>query len=184
VSDGPGIGPDGSDDRAPTRTLLLGLLALLTVALCASALAGLLLLLGGRRGPSTGTTSPSPAAGKTGRVNAKLLVRGDAVRPLVPGGPPVPIDLVFSNRGWVDLTVTGVRATVAGTDARGCRVEWFSVRTPDTHVLVPARTTRSLAQLGVPRSRWPRLRMTDTSKGQDACRNAVITLHYVATATG
>jgi hypothetical protein len=188
VSEWPeGLDPDGGSRHGPTRQLLPVPLVFLSVALCASALAGLLLLLRGGGSGSGGKPSviarPPLPPGAIGRVNGKLTVRGDAVRPLTPGGPPVPINLVFSNAGRVDLTVTGVRVTVTHTTGHGCRVQWFSVlRTHGSHVSVPAGKTLSLAQLGAPRASWPRLTMTNSGSNQNACRGATVGLRYVATA--
>jgi hypothetical protein len=49
-------------------------------------------------------------------------------------------------------------------------------------LLLPAGTTRTLSDLGVPAAELPAVRMLNTSENQDGCKNA--TLRYTYSATG
>jgi hypothetical protein len=55
----------------------------------------------------------------------------------------------------------------------------FALRHPLT--LKPGRS-RTLAQFGYPRGRWPRIVMRDTTSDQTTCAGARVTLRYTATA--
>ena len=48
---------------------------------------------------------------------------------------------------------------------------------------VPAHSTKSLSDMGVPQVQWPVLTMPDLPTNQDACKGAVFTLLYSGTAT-
>ena len=48
---------------------------------------------------------------------------------------------------------------------------------------VPARSTKSLSDLGIPQAQWPVLTMPDLPTNQDACEGATFTLLYLGTAT-
>jgi hypothetical protein len=103
---------------------------------------------------------------------------------LYPGGPPVAVNLVFTNPNSVPITVQSATMTVAGTSAGGCPASSFAVpgqlgATPT----VPAASTRSLQELGVPQADWPQLRMLDAGD-QDACQGATVRLHFAGAAVG
>jgi hypothetical protein len=49
---------------------------------------------------------------------------------------------------------------------------------------VPASSTRTLAELGVPAAQWPQISIIDLPTNQDGCRTASVTLAYAGTATG
>jgi hypothetical protein len=49
-------------------------------------------------------------------------------------------------------------------------------------VTVPAKATRSLQQLGVDPTNWPRVAMLDLPTSQDGCQGATFTLKYTGTA--
>jgi hypothetical protein len=49
--------------------------------------------------------------------------------------------------------------------------------------VVPANSTRTLTQLGVPQSQWPTVQMLD-SGNQDGCKTASVNLQYSGNATG
>jgi hypothetical protein len=103
---------------------------------------------------------------------------------LYPGGTTVPLNLVFVNSHPAPITVQSVTVSVTSTSAGGCGAANFSVSQQlQATPTVPARTTRSLQDLGVSQSKWPQLRMLDGGN-QDACRNASVNLAYTGTATG
>ena len=112
-----------------------------------------------------------PAAPRAFRMTAS------PVRPLLPGGDPVPVDIAFENLGPAPITVTGVTLTVDGACA--VRVERGLAAAPE----IPAGATRALSELGVPEARWPHLAMDDVGN-QDACRGATIALTLTGSAQG
>ncbi len=103
---------------------------------------------------------------------------------LYPGGPVVPVNLVFANPNDSPITIQDVRVSVRGTSALGCGPSSFVVAAQlAARPSVPARATASLQELGVPQGDWPQLRMVDRGN-QDACQNATVDLAYSGTATG
>jgi large repetitive protein len=103
---------------------------------------------------------------------------------LYPGGPSVPVNLVFTNPNGTPITVQSAAVTVTGTSAGGCDAGDFSVtKQLSATPIVPASSTKSLQDLGVPQSDWPQLQMADNGN-QDGCQNAAVNLGYTGTATG
>ena len=101
---------------------------------------------------------------------------------LYPDGPPVPINLVFTNRGRLRLTVRSVTVKVIRTTARACHPSSFVVvRQLRARPVLPARSTKSLRVLGVPRWNWPQVRMVDRGN-QNACQHARVILSFTGTA--
>ena len=98
-----------------------------------------------------------------------------------------PIDLVITNPYFFDLTVTSVDVTIqdktttpSGAPNPSCvGTENFRLASPfQGPVDVPARSTKSLSQLGIPQSQWPRIEMIDLPRSQDGCKNANFTITY------
>jgi hypothetical protein len=103
---------------------------------------------------------------------------------LYPGAPAVAINLVFTNPNGAPITVQSVTVSVSGTSVAGCGVANFTVSQGLTATpTVPGNTTKSLQDLGVPQTDWPKLQMTGTGN-QDACQSAAVDLTYSGTATG
>ncbi len=103
---------------------------------------------------------------------------------LYPGGAAVPINLVFTNPNGSPITIQSVTVSVAGTSVAACSSGNFTI----AHQLsatptVPANSTRSLQDLGVPQSAWPQLQMV-SSGNQNACQSATVSLSYTGTANG
>jgi hypothetical protein len=130
--------------------------------------------------PVSTTTAPptNPVEGPT--------VSGNLAALLYPGTSQV-LDLVFTNPNSSPVTVAanGVDIVIS-TNSGGCPASPnFSVdRGLTTGVTIPADSTRSLAQLGVPAADWPVIGMIDTHTNQDACEGATLTLNYSVTVTG
>jgi hypothetical protein len=96
-----------------------------------------------------------------------------------PGGSDVPLDLVFSDPGSTQLTVTSVTTSITSTSSGACATSNFTIAQQLTGpVTVPANSAMSLQQLGLPQSSWPKLRMIDTHVNQDACKNVTVNLSY------
>jgi hypothetical protein len=113
-------------------------------------------------------------------------VSGNLTSLLYPGSSE-PLDLVFTNPNTVAVNVAadGVDITIS-TNQAGCpAAPNFTVnRGLTTQVTIPAGSTESLSQLGVPTTDWPVIAMVDTHSNQDACEGAVLTLAYSVTVTG
>ena len=118
-------------------------------------------------------------------ARAALGIAGRPAGRLSPG-IGVPIDLRLTNRRRFALRVIRVTVSIrAKTSRRGCdtrrnfRVRPLMLRHPLR--LGPGRS-RTHAQLGYGRGRWPRIVMRDTPVNQAACAGARVALRYVATA--
>jgi hypothetical protein len=166
---------------------------LVLVAGLAAAVVLLVLLFGVFAGrlPTHGSRTSPPARvaepGSSARVGLgsgqRFEIVARAVDRLLPGGPEVPVDLLFANRGSASMTVHGVTMRVTGVSVAGCDAAGIVVtRQLAATPVVPARSQRSLGQLGVPRSRWPRLRMLERGN-QDACEGATVALALSGSAT-
>jgi hypothetical protein len=123
-------------------------------------------------------SAPAAKVAPTGTFS----LSGRAVGTLFPGGPALPVELAIENPDAAPLTVEAVTMGVAGTSRGTCGASNFLV----SHqlaaiVVVPGHATRSLSQLGIPQSRWPRLRMLETGANQDECAAAGVTLSFDGT---
>jgi hypothetical protein len=173
-----------------TRNRRSGLVVLLLAVAGGVAAAA---LLNGGNGTTNGIFSPprgslaSPTrGGGTVRVAARARVRfsvtGAGRGVLYPGGPSVPVELVFTNPNRKPITIISAQTTVAGTSTAGCSGDEFVVaRQLHAQPHVPGKATSSLTALGISVDRWPALRMVD-SGNQDACRAASVELKFSATA--
>jgi hypothetical protein len=128
------------------------------------------------RPPTVPTTNPPTAPSVAGNLGALLY----------PGVSHV-LDLIFTNPNSSATTIAanGVGITIS-TNRAGCPAATnFRVsRGLTTSVTIPAKTAKSLAQLGVPSTDWPVIAMIDTHTNQDACQNATLTLSYSVTVAG
>lgn len=133
----------------------------------------------------TAPVSGSAAAGQS----PAFSLSGDITAPLEPGVLQ-PLDLRITNPNpaplivaRVDVLVQAVAAPEASAtlpcSAGDFGVQQFSGSLPLT---IPASSTRSLAQLGVPTAGWPQVALLDLPTNQDGCQGARLTLAYQATA--
>jgi hypothetical protein len=112
-------------------------------------------------------------------------IMGDLADPLYPGAGPQKLDLVLVNPNRLPLTLTGgITVTFAGT-VPGCSLSNFKVTHGMTagSVVMPARSSETLTQLGVPQTQWPLVSMLTTTTTQNACQGASLTLKYQGQAT-
>ncbi len=114
----------------------------------------------------------------------RFMIRGTADGLLAPGvGAPIDLRLTNPHRFAIAVrrimvSIGAVRAPRA-TPARPCSPGDFSV-VQTTRVAgkrVPAAKTRSLSNLAIPRSSWPRVTMT-ARPVKDGCKSASVTLRY------
>lgn len=112
-------------------------------------------------------------------------ITGNAVGLLSPGvGRPV--NLVIKNQLNFAIRVTDVAVTLAPTSSNpGCTPAANFVITHSLvgSVTIPANSTWSLQDRGVPEANWPLLTMLNLDSNQDACKNVTFTLNYTGTAT-
>ena len=113
-------------------------------------------------------------------------ISGQPDRTLTPGGERAAIDLALTNPHGAAMTVTGLGVSVASTNASGCGVQNYAIDdyTGPFPLTVPAHSTRTLSQLGVPRSQWPAARMLNLPANQDACKGATVRLAYTGAGNG
>jgi hypothetical protein len=130
----------------------------------------------GALGTGTGTASVQ---------SPPFTIVGNAGSPLEPG-VGAPIDLQIINPNSSPLVLTGLTAGVrtltapAATASLPCTLADFSVQqySGSLALTVPASSTRSLAQLGVPVAQWPQISIIDRPTNQDGCKGASLTLAY------
>jgi hypothetical protein len=112
-----------------------------------------------------------------------FTIAGDVPTALLPGTTAA-VDLRITNPNSTPITVISNAISVT-TSRDGCSPSNFmQVQDLARPVTVPAGTTATLSQLGLPRPEWPAIGMLDTATSQDACKNAVLALHYRGVAVG
>jgi hypothetical protein len=150
----------------------------------------------GTTGPGTtgpGTTGPGTTGPGTGQPTGgqPFVIAGNVDGPLQLGELR-PIDLQITNPNASPLVVNSLTASVGSisaplaTPSLPCTLSDFSVQafSGSLPLTVPASSTRTLAELGVPAAQWPQISIIDLPTNQDGCRTASVTLAYAGTATG
>jgi hypothetical protein len=128
-------------------------------------------------------------AAATGRAAAgqspPFSLAGDIATPLEPGVSE-PLDLRITNPNAAPLILTNADVGVQSVDAPQastalpCGRENFGVTQLAGYLplTIPASTTRSLSQLGIPPASWPQVTLLDLPTNQDGCRGALVALAY------
>lgn len=113
-------------------------------------------------------------------------INGAADRVLAPGSEPGAINLAITNPFGAPMTVTNLGVTVTGTDRAGCGVGNYAVTAygGPASLTIPAHSTKTLQQLGVPRAQWPQVAMPNLPANQDSCKTATVQLHFSGTGNG
>ena len=146
---------------------------------------------GAGTGTGTGTKSATGTGTATGNVTlSPFAITGDFQGPLEPGVLRA-IDLQITNPNAAPLVVTQLTASVRAlsapqaTASLPCPLSGFSLRQFSGHLplTVPASSTRSLAELGIPAAQWPQISLMDLSTNQNGCQAASLTLAYAGVAT-
>lgn len=108
-----------------------------------------------------------------------FAITGSPDRRLAPGVTGA-IDASITNSNSQTMQVTSLTVTLTGTSNPACTLDNFRVTqfTGTYPLSVPARSARTLSQLGVPRSAWPALTLLDLPVNQDACKNNSLALQY------
>jgi hypothetical protein len=120
----------------------------------------------------------------------RFKVGGSAPYLFYPGTSEL-LDLEVTNSFRFAVTVLSVSITVGQVPTRDGLPDTACPGTTDMRVTrpmattfeVPARSSKSLSQLGVPQDKWPVLTMPDLAVNQDACEGATFSLFYSAEAT-
>jgi hypothetical protein len=118
-------------------------------------------------------------------IPGSFRVTGSMLGALAPGVTRT-VNLVIGNPFNFSIRVTGVTVTVDTASSKAAcsgsdnlKVTRSLLGTVD----VPARSSRSLQDLGISQADWPTVTMPNLSTNQDACKGATFTLHYTGTAT-
>jgi hypothetical protein len=130
------------------------------------------------------TDSPDSVGFTITSESQPFQIAGNAIDQVYPGGPDVPINLVFTDPNSSPITVSSVTVTITGTSAASCSMGNFSIPQQLTaQPVIPANSTKSLSDLGIPQSQWPTLRMLDNGN-QELCKTATVNLSYDGSAAG
>ena len=124
------------------------------------------------------------------RVSGGFTIGGNAPDLFYPGTSE-PLDLALTNPFNFDIKVLSVSITVEPVPAKNgvpdpacpATSNLLVTRPLGATLTVPARSTKSLSDLGVPQAEWPVLTMPDLPTNQDACEGATFTLLYSGSAT-
>lgn len=119
--------------------------------------------------------------------SASFTIGGNPAQAISPGAG-APLNLRLTNPHTTPLSVTDLRVKVQKVNAPNadlthpCTMGDFAVKQNLSHhkITLPARSTRTLNNLGIPAAMWPQLRMLDLGVDQDGCKAASLTLSYTA----
>jgi len=118
--------------------------------------------------------------------NQRFTLAGDAQGTLAPGRSAA-IDVAVTNPHNWPIKVTSLTVSVEQATSRpacGGSQNFEIVPYYGGYPLtVPAGSTRTLSQLGIAPSRWPKVRMKNAAGNQEACKDARLTLQYSGAAT-
>lgn len=118
-------------------------------------------------------------------VDQGFPIAGDIADPFLPGLSRT-VDVAVTNPYPFALRILEVVVSVRPTTTNaGCvgTTNLVPTRQLAVELVVPANSTRTLSQLGVPVASWPELTMPNLATNQDACRLARFTLSYTGKAT-
>lgn len=129
-------------------------------------------------------TAPVPGAAAAGQ-SPRFSLAGDITAPLEPGVPE-PLDLRITNPNSAPLILTRADVAVQAVNAPRASVALpcspgnFGVQQLAGYLplTIPASSTRSLSELGIPPAGWPQISLLDLPTNQDGCQGALFTLAY------
>jgi hypothetical protein len=177
-----GLPPNAKATFAPVQTT--GTSTTLTVALSTATPLG-------SYAPIVHTAAGSVSADRALYINVLLppqpfTISGDLDRQLSPGRTGY-LNLLLTNPNRQALKVTSLAVTLKQPTGSACSsaanftVAQFLGTLPLT---IPAHSSRTLAQLGIPQGQWPRVTMKDLASNQDACKDTLFSLAYTGTGHG
>jgi hypothetical protein len=97
------------------------------------------------------------------------------------------LDLALTNPNNQTLSITNLAVSITGTSKSGCTASGNFSKTEfsGTYPLsLPSNSTRTLSQLGVPQSQWPKVTMVNLAMNQDICKSTSLTLGFTGTGIG
>ena len=120
-----------------------------------------------------------------------FTIEGSTASPLAPGAD-APVEVRITNPHDSVLRVSELAVSVGDINAPAadpvhpCSGEDFAViQFAGAYPLeLPARSTRTLSELGVAASAWPQVVMANRPDNQDGCKQAQVTLRFSGTAIG
>jgi hypothetical protein len=135
-------------------------------------------------------TGSGTGGGELAASTGSFVIEGDSVSLLGPG-IMAPLDLKFTNPQAVSMSITDVTVTVlkvrSSSADRGhsCAVADFTVDqvSPGLQINIAPRAARTLSNLEVPSSQWPKVGLPMRSFNQDGCKGASLTLGFTASGT-
>lgn len=121
-------------------------------------------------------------------VNAvvkNFTISGNAAHALRPGSTS-PINVAITNTFKRDLNLTGLTVALHSTSDVNCTTSNFTLTqySGPTTLVIPAHSKRTLSQLGVPTSAWPKITMLNLPTNQDDCKGVTINLTYAGSGGG
>lgn len=131
----------------------------------------------------TTTGSGTGSATTTAGVDKKLTFTQDALAPMFPGDASQPLSVTVKNSSTESAYVATVKAYVA-TDKTGCTGADFLL--DGTAAPVDADNARALTwaaadlAAGGEQKATSTIQFNNTKVGQDACKGAKVTVHYLA----
>ena len=134
----------------------------------------------------SGATTRSATVTYVVAAGSAFQISGSMSGALVPG-VTLPLNLTLTNPNNFDLKVSSLAVSVEErTSNAGCsgtkNLSIAQVKSARYPITVPASSTRTLEQLGLPQSDWPQVSMLNLPINQDACRGASYNLQYGGTA--
>lgn len=118
-------------------------------------------------------------------IVGNFTISGNTPNPFAPGVTQS-VNLSIANTFAFTIQVTSVTITIdPATSKPACAGSTNLVvsQSLSVPVNVPASTTKTLQDLGVPTASWPKFTMPNLSTNQDACKGASFTIHYTGQAT-
>ena len=138
------------------------------------------------------SSAPGDGAGTGGATGTAGIVElSGTASGLIAPGSSAPLNLRLTNPTSYAVSVTRLTVSIRAVDAprsdggHPCTPNDFVVRQapPGLDLMVSARTSSTLLELGTSQTEWPRVGMLDTSTNQDGCKGASVALVYRASAT-
>jgi hypothetical protein len=132
----------------------------------------------------------TPGGGTAPVAIPQFSISGNAPTPLEPGVPEG-IDLRITNPNTLPVVISSMSASVQSVSAPRatptlpCTLGDFSMQqyVGPLPLTVPASSTTTLAQLGIPSAQWPQVSIIDRPTNQDGCQGATVTFAYSGAAT-
>jgi len=141
------------------------------------------------------STADAGNAGNSGSSAVALAISGTSKKAFYPG-TSYPIDLTFDNPSSSAVSVKSVTVTIRPqTSNPHCNaMKNYRLVNPDKPggdtmtfertFVIPAGATKSLSELGVPRSGWPEIGMMNLPVNQNACAKATFSVDFAYTGPG